>query len=209
MVLSSADAGVRQAIATGQYSDQYGYQIVYDFSVNSVLVQKATLTLTAQPASFYIGQAIQGLKGTLSGFVAGESIKNAVTGDLQWKTNANNALTPGQYAIEGTGISAKNYVINQADGNSTALGLNALAPASVYTKAIALTLKPQGLPIAPREITNRPVVSTQYTETDPIAALTTDTLAAIKGSSVYEFCFPKPPSMLSVVSVTCVRAKQR
>jgi filamentous hemagglutinin family protein len=209
MVLDSPDAGYRQAILTGQYSDQFGYQIVYDFSANNVWVQKGTLTLSAQPSSFYIGQSIDGLKGAVSGFVAGESMQNAVTGELTWTTKAKNALTPGQYAIEGTGISAKNYNIVQAAGNSTALNLKAIAPAPLLEKAVALGLKPQGMPSALNEPPKNSAPSRLENDAEPVAFLSNDTVASSKGSGFIELCLPKPPSMQSVSNVVCIKTKQR
>ena len=209
MVLNNADAGERQAIASGQYSDQYGFQILYDFSVNSVLVNKATLTLTAQAGTFYIGQSITDLKGSITGFVANESMQTAVHGELQWTTQANHALLPGQYAIEGVGVTAKNYTLTQALGNATALNLRALAPSPVLAKTMALSLQPQATPSGPRTLANPTTATPISNDAEPVASSSTDNLNSRKGASIFEFCLPKPPSMVSVMNVVCIRSKQR
>ena len=209
MVLNSPDAGTRQAVVSGHYSDQYGYQVSYDFSVNSVQVQQATLTLTAQSAAFYIGQPITNLTGAVTGLVANETLQTATTGQLQWVTNAKNALLPGNYAIEGVGIQSKNYALVQAVGNASALRLQALAPAPVLTKAVASNLQPQALPWAAKELNTRAVELVQTAEAEPVAGLFPDSPKTRKGASVFEFCLPKPPSMVSAVNVVCVRSQQR
>ncbi len=88
-------------------------------------ITPATLTYTAAPASFTAGQILTGLSGTLSGFVSTDSQANATAGALIWTTTAGVSSQPGHYAVDGGGLTARNYVFVEAAGNSTALTLQA------------------------------------------------------------------------------------
>jgi hypothetical protein len=91
-------------------------------------ITPATLTYDAAPASRTAGQPPTGLGGSLSGFVAGESQPNDTAGTLAWTTPANAGSGAGQYAIDGGGLTAENYVFVEAAGNAAAL---TLTPAAV------------------------------------------------------------------------------
>jgi len=86
-------------------------------------ITPATLTYTAAAASFTAGQTPSGLSGTLAGFVAGDTELNATTGSLAWTTTAGAGSAPGRYAIDGSGLTATNYVFVDAAANATALTL--------------------------------------------------------------------------------------
>jgi hypothetical protein len=95
-------------------------------------ITPATLTETATPAHATVGQ-LPALSGSLSGFVAGDTQANATDGALVWSTNATTAATPGTYAIDGSGLTAANYVVVQAPGNATALTVTSAPLATVGT----------------------------------------------------------------------------
>jgi hypothetical protein len=86
-------------------------------------ITPATLTYTAASASFTAGQTPSGLSGTLAGFVAGDTELNATVGSLAWTTTAEVSSAPGHYAIDGSGLTATNYVFVNAAANATALTL--------------------------------------------------------------------------------------
>jgi len=86
-------------------------------------VTPATLTYTAAAASFTAGQTPSGLSGTLAGFVLGDTELSATTGTLTWTTTAGAGSGPGRYAIDGSGLTATNYVFVDAAANATALTL--------------------------------------------------------------------------------------
>ncbi len=88
-------------------------------------ITPATLTYTAAAASFAVGQTPSGLSGTLSGFVLGQTQANATAGTLDWTTGAGISSPPGRYAIDGSGLTAMNYVFVEAGGNASALTLRA------------------------------------------------------------------------------------
>jgi hypothetical protein len=90
----------------------------------NVTISQAQLTYAANSASFLNGQTPSGLTGSISGFVANDTLGNATTGILSWVTTAGSASQPGLYAIEGAGLSAVNYSFTQDFNNAAALTLN-------------------------------------------------------------------------------------
>lgn len=106
--LTGADIGnyalVPEAVATGTAS-----------------ITPATLVYRADPASMEAGSPLPALSGSVTGFVGGETLASATTGTLAFVTEATPASEPGLYAIDGSGLSAVNYLFTQAAGNATAL----------------------------------------------------------------------------------------
>jgi MBG domain (YGX type)/YDG domain len=132
---SSAGAAPTANVAGGPYvitaSNAAGgsfsasnYAITY---VNGVLtVTPATLTQTANPASFVSGTTIPALSGTVTGFMNGETLAGVTTGLLTFITTTASTAPAGSYAINGSGLTVNggangNYVLTQAAGNATAL----------------------------------------------------------------------------------------
>ena len=80
---------------------------------------------------------VPNLNGRLSGFVPGDTPANATDGSLVWLTNATVPAKPGSYAIDGSGVTAANYVLVQSPINAAALTITAApdatgGPASAY-----------------------------------------------------------------------------
>jgi filamentous hemagglutinin family protein len=122
---TSPDAGTAIAVTVtdsiaGNGAGNYILVEPTDITAN---ITPATLTYTAAAASFTAGQTPSGLTGTLAGFVAGETQLNATTGSLSWTTTAGAASGPGRYAIDGSGLTATNYIFVDALANATALTL--------------------------------------------------------------------------------------
>jgi hypothetical protein len=109
--LAGADAGNYSLQLTGLFAD----------------ITPATLTFTALAAQVVAGSALPVFTGALSGFVAGDDLANATTGELSWSSPATAASPAGSYAIQGGGLAAANYRFVQADSNATALTLTAAA----------------------------------------------------------------------------------
>src|SRR6185295_18332574 len=84
-------------------------------------ITPATLVYTANPASRVYGGANPAFSGTVTGFIAGENQASATTGALAFISPATPASNVGSYAINGSGLSAANYVFVQAASNATAL----------------------------------------------------------------------------------------
>jgi filamentous hemagglutinin family protein len=91
-------------------------------------ITPATLTYVALPESTSSGKVASNLSGTVSGFIAGDTLANSTSGTPAWITNATTASPPGAYAIDGGGLTAGNYVFVQDPNNATALTVAAAAP---------------------------------------------------------------------------------
>jgi hypothetical protein len=61
----------------------------------------------------------------VSGFVPGDTLANATDGTLVWSTDATVREVPGSYAIDGSGLTAENYVLLQSPANAAALTITA------------------------------------------------------------------------------------
>ncbi len=90
-------------------------------------ITPATLTYTANLASKLVGAPVPPLAGNVGGFVAGETQSSATTGTLAFITPATANSPAGQFAINGSGLSAGNYRFVQAPANATALTVRGLA----------------------------------------------------------------------------------
>ncbi|AMN41472.1 YDG domain-containing protein [Rhodoplanes sp. Z2-YC6860] len=94
---------------------------VQTFASFSGAITKAVLTYVAAPTSRLIGAANPPLTGQVTGFFGADTLSSATTGILQFNSLANSSSPAGSYAIDGSGLSAANYVFVQAAGNATAL----------------------------------------------------------------------------------------
>jgi hypothetical protein len=115
------NAGTYLIRASGLYSDQHGYLI--RFVDGTLAISQANLYYRAALLSRTAGQAPAGMSGSVGDFVSGDTLANATTGTLVWSTPATAASPAGSYAISGSGLSASNYLLQQAPGNATALTL--------------------------------------------------------------------------------------
>ena len=88
---------------------------------NIGVITPATLTYVSNPATMAMGAPIPALGGSVAGFVGADTPADATTGTLDFVTNATAGSAPGSYAIDGSGLSALNYVLAQAPANATAL----------------------------------------------------------------------------------------
>jgi len=95
------------------------YQLSY--ADGALTVNPATLTYAANTASRSYGAANPSFSGSVTGFVGSDTLLNATTGTLSFSSAATSASNVGSYAINGSGLSAGNYVFAQAAGNGTAL----------------------------------------------------------------------------------------
>lgn len=89
-------------------------------------IEKALLTYYADETTKVRGESITGLSGRVTGFVLGENLANATTGDLIWSTSATENSPVGRYPILGGGLLARNYDLINDPHNYTALHLAAL-----------------------------------------------------------------------------------
>lgn len=86
-------------------------------------ITPATLSYVALPVSLPEGATPAGLSGSVTGFIGGDTQASATVGTPLWSTSATLASTVGRYAINGSGLTAANYVFTQDPLNAQALTL--------------------------------------------------------------------------------------
>lgn len=109
---------------TGFFSGQQGYDITFISTGGTLTVNKATLTYTANTASKTYGDANPALNGSVTGFKGSDNLASATGGTLAWGTAANTTSNVGNYAVNGSGLTATNYDFVQNTSNATALTVN-------------------------------------------------------------------------------------
>ncbi|MBS0553875.1 MAG: hypothetical protein JSS47_15325 [Proteobacteria bacterium] len=110
--------------ASGSLISPVGYLL--NVTAGSLRVDPAVLTYVADPAARLVAQPNPPLTGSVTGFRLGQTIATATAGGLVFSTEANLSTPPGRYAIDGSGLTARNYVFQQAPGNATALTITAV-----------------------------------------------------------------------------------
>jgi filamentous hemagglutinin family protein len=90
-------------------------------NASALTITPALLTYVANAVSREYGLDNPLLGGTITGFRNGDTLASATTGSLSWTTSATAASNVGSYAINGSGLSASNYVFASATSNATAL----------------------------------------------------------------------------------------
>lgn len=121
-------AGVHDLAYSTGFTSDLGYQFKDDTSsINELSVSQARLTYVADSAVRVIGQPLTDLSGQVIGFVDGDTLANAATGNLIWTTPAAITGPVGTYPVHGNGLITENYVLIQAAANETALKLQNLA----------------------------------------------------------------------------------
>jgi hypothetical protein len=107
---------------SGTVNDSNGgnnYTLAYQ--TVSGTITPATLSYLADLKTWISGSAEPALIGTVTGFVLSETQATATTGALQFTSPADTSSAPGAYPINGSGLSATNYIFVQAPSNATAL----------------------------------------------------------------------------------------
>lgn len=121
----TAASPVGQYPITGSGLSAANYQFVQAAgNATAFTVDPAVLTYVANPVTRLYGSANPALNGSITGFVNGETQSTATTGTAAFNTPATTSSPVGQYAINGSGLAARNYVFVQAAGNATALTID-------------------------------------------------------------------------------------
>jgi hypothetical protein len=136
--------GSKFAVLTASGKPVFGNTLTYVGDVTP-----ATLTYNADSALRELGFPITGLTGNVSGLMGTETLAAATAGTLAWQTDATAVSPPGIYAVNGTGLSASNYIFTQAGGNATALTLMGINT-PIATQQQALKGSDYALQTAPR-----------------------------------------------------------
>ena len=129
--------------ASGADAGNYSFNTT---AATSADITPATLTYIADPAHLWTGQVPNGLSGTVSGLVGGETLADATEGILSWATPATAGSGPGLYAINGSGLTAGNYVFKQVVGNVDALTVERGITPYVVAAALASLQAPSDTP---------------------------------------------------------------
>jgi hypothetical protein len=97
-----------------------------DYVNGTLRIDPVTLTYVATPASRVYGDANPAFGGTVTGFVAGDTLDSATSGTLAFTSPATTTSNAGNYAIHGGGLTANfgNYVFRDALANFSALTIN-------------------------------------------------------------------------------------
>ena len=103
-----------------------GNYTVASTTASTADITPATLTYVADPIQGITAPPSTGLTGKVTGFKGSDTLVTDTTGAPAWSTPATPGAPRGSYSVEGSGLTASNYVFVQAPGNSTALTL--LAP---------------------------------------------------------------------------------
>ena len=138
--LQDKNAGNQKVIASGLYSDQWGYQVRYEFDNPTVLVSKANLEvrgITGFDKSYdSTNQASLNTSAmTINGLVAGDDVSVGVTGRFQSK----DAGIGKQVLIDGQ--------LSGADRNNYALVLQAQTVADIEKASLRYVANPSDLRI--------------------------------------------------------------
>ena len=120
-VPAALDAG--SYVVPGAFTSPVGYLV--NAAPGTLNVTPGTLTYVADAASRPSGQPNPTFTGTVTGFISGDTLAGATTGALTFTSTAPRFTPTGQYAIDGSGLIAKNYVFQQAPGNQSALTVTA------------------------------------------------------------------------------------
>ena len=126
---SFADANVGNAkLVTASVTalggqDAGNYRLANATASTTASISPATLRYLADPLTVVRGDALPALSGAVQGFVAGETLANATQGQLLFQAAATAQSEPGRYSVDGTGLTAQNYVFVQAPSNATALAI--------------------------------------------------------------------------------------
>ena len=111
--------------ATGGTFTASNYTITY--STGTLTVNPATLTYNSNSANRSYGVVNPSFSGTVTGFVNGETQAAVTTGTLIFSCSATVTSAVGNYAINGSGLTANNgnYNFVQLTANATALSITA------------------------------------------------------------------------------------
>ena len=140
------DDEITYTITDGNGGNNYEVTGFDNTKLGKLLINKATITLTATPVSSKQGKDILAVDGTASGWMLGEGTEADV---ISWATDADKNKA-GKYAIEG--------VLNDAsysEYNTNYVFVNADSNASAYTVTSTEPVPPK--PVPPKPVPLNPV----------------------------------------------------
>jgi hypothetical protein len=146
-----------ETVAAGPYAIRQGTLANSNYSITfnsgTLVITPATLSYIANPVSIYQWTPMPQFTGTVTGFVAGDTLASATTGALTFSPGSASSNIAGIFASTGSGLQANSgdYVFVQAPGNATALHVLASgetqapgAPPQAYSGGLASTIRTEG-----------------------------------------------------------------
>lgn len=132
---AASNVGAYAVNGSGLTANKGNYVFTQALSnATALTINPATLLYTANSASQPQGAENQAFTGSVTGFVGGDTLATATTGTLAWTSPVTTSSPMGSYAINGSGLTAMNYIFVQAPGNATALTVRSgSAPLGVAT----------------------------------------------------------------------------
>jgi len=134
LLVSATLGGSNFAAGTGTLLSNYSLPQSVSAAIGSIT--PLTLLYVAETATRTVGQVDPLFKGSITGFIAGETVASATTGTLVFGTTATDKSPAGPYPINGSGLTATNYVFAQAPTNDSALTITSNV-VSTITAAIS------------------------------------------------------------------------
>jgi hypothetical protein len=113
-------------------------------NATALTINPATLNYVANPLSQIFGSGNAFFAGIVTGFVNGQTLASATTGTAVFTSATTASSSVGNYAINGSGLTANlgNYSFTQAAGNASALtiatGVAPTPPGSTTTLTLAV-----------------------------------------------------------------------
>jgi filamentous hemagglutinin family protein len=122
---SDKDVGAGKNVTASGFalsgSGSSNYHVTTTSKATTASITRATLAYAADPVTIYTGFSIPVLTGSITGFKGSDTQANATSGTAVWSTSLSDTNVSGSYAVNGSGLSATNYVFAQAAGNASAL----------------------------------------------------------------------------------------
>jgi filamentous hemagglutinin family protein len=131
---SDANVGTGKSVAARVAAlggpDAGNYRLGSSTATTTADITPAALLYRADGQTVVRGATLPALTGTVQGLVSGETLATATQGQLLFQTTATSQSDAGRYAVNGSGLTAQNYVFSQATSNASALAIT-LPPVEV------------------------------------------------------------------------------
>jgi hypothetical protein len=158
-------------------------------NATALTINPATLLYVSDAASRTVGAANPAFSGTVSGFVNADSQSSATSGNLVFASTAAATSPAGSYAINGSGLSAANYLFAQSPANATALTVNPAAAPPVTPPVTP----PDTAPVTPPTTLVGDAVTVLTSFTASSSPPVTSSLTSNLGTSQTTSSAPPPP----------------
>ena len=174
--------------SASNYSAPPGNQLTY------ASITAAPLQYLAYSASKAFGRAKPYLDGAVTGFVGPDTQQSSTSGVATFTSTAGAQSLPGQYAVQGSGLSARNYSFGQAASNLTALTITDATPGLSQGSNVALT-QVLTLPTVTINIASSGMVD--FLQTPASSKQSADSMPSFSGVSLEDMSFNEVVAMLA------------